>query len=168
MNYENFKTLLAKSKIRIAIIGGVIALAGAAMVVSLFITHESKIAYWIFTGIIIALGFPMLIFSLRDLSRIKSGAWPLLSAISEGRKDYIVWIYNNEIVSKVSGIDVGKSSNIVLYDRHGKMIQVVLGKKASASADKVIHYLASEFPNAYTGYSDQTRAAVSKLLNKKM
>lgn len=168
MNYELFKTLLAKSKIRIAIIGGVIAIAGTAMLISLFMMHEPKVAYWIVTGIFVMLGFPMLIFSLRDLSRIKSGTWPLLKAINEGQLEYIVWIYNNEIVSQVGGTAVGKSSNIVLYDRHGKMTQVVLGKKASLSANDVITYLASEFPGAYVGYSDQTREAVGRLLGKKM
>jgi|GEM_PF-4886830 hypothetical protein len=168
MNYERFKTLLATSKIRIAVIGGVIALAGAAMLLSLFMMHESKVAYWIVTGIVVVTGFPMLILSLRDLSRIKSGTWPLLKAISEEQRDYIVWVYNNEIISQVGGTAVGKSSNIVLYNRHGKLIQVVLGKKASASANDVISYLASEFPSAFVGYSDQTKAAVAKLLGKKI
>ncbi len=151
-----------------AVIGGVIALAGAAMLISIFMMPDAKIAYWIVTGIFVVLGFPLLILSLRDLSRIKSGTWPFLKAINEGQREYIVWIYNNEIISNVSGVDVGKSSNIVLYDRHGKMIQVVLGKKASASANDVISYLASEFPNAHVGYSDQTREAVGRLLGKKM
>lgn len=168
MNYEHFKTLLATSKIRIAIIGGVIALVAVAMVISLLVMHETKVAYWIVTGIFVALGFPMLIFSLRDLSQIKSGTWPLLKALNEGQNQYIVWIYNNEIISQVGGTAVGKSSNIILYDRRGKMIQVVLGKKASLSANDVIIYLASEFPDAHVGYSDQTREAVGRLLNKKM
>lgn len=168
MNYETFKTLISKSKIRMAVIGGVIALAGAAMLISIFMMPDAKIVYWIVTGIFVVLGFPLLILSLRDLSRIKSGTWPFLKAINEGQREYIVWIYNNEIISNVSGVDVGKSSNIVLYDRHGKMIQVVLGKKASASANDVISYLASEFPNAHVGYSDQTREAVGRILGKKM
>lgn len=168
MNYEAFNILLSKSKIRMALIGGLIALAGAAMLSSLLVMHEPKIVYWIVTGIFLVLGFPILLLSLRDLSRIKSGTWPLLKAIKEGDKDYLVWIYNNEIVSQVSGVDVGKSSNIVLYNRSGKMLQVVLGKKASASANDVIGYLASAFPNAHVGYSDQTREAAGRLLNKKM
>lgn len=168
MNYETFRTLLSKSKIRIAVIGGVIALAGTAMLISLFMMHEAKVAYWIVTGIFVVLGFPMLILPLRDLSKIKSGTWPLLKAINEGQNQYLVWIYNNEIISQVGGTAVGKSSNIILYDRHGKMTQVVLGKKASASANDVISYLASEFPSAHVGYSDQTREAVGKLLGKNM
>lgn len=168
MNYEKFKTLLSTSKIRMSIMGGVFALVGIAMTISLIVIHETKVAFWIMTGLFLVLGFPILILSLRDLSRIRSGTLPLLKAINEHQKDYIVWIYNNEVISNVSGVAVGKSSNIVLYDRHGKTIQVILGKKASLSADAVVNYLASEFPDADTGYSDQTREAVGRLLNKKV
>lgn len=168
MNDENFKKLLSKSRIRVAVIGAVIALAGAVMLASLIVMHETRPAYWVVTGIFLLLGLSVLIFSLRDLLQIRSGAWPLLKAIEEGDQSYIVWIYNNEILSQVGGTAVGKSSNIMLYNRHGKLIQVVLGKKASLSADTVIGYLASEFPAAHVGYSDQTRAAVGRLLNKKL
>ena len=61
MNYEAFRTLLSKSKIRIAVIGGVIALAGTAMLISLFMMHESKVAYWIVTGFFVVLGFFVLL-----------------------------------------------------------------------------------------------------------
>lgn len=168
MNYENFKVLLAKSKLRVAIIGAVIALASVGMVTSLLIIHETKVAYWIVTGIFVALGFPMLILSVKDLLQIRAGTWPILKAISEHQEDYVVWVYNNEVVSKVSGVDVGKSSNIMLYNKDGKLTQIILGKKASLSANTVIHYLASEFPAAHVGYTDEARGVMSKRFNKKM
>jgi hypothetical protein len=148
-----------------ALLGAFLTIFGGIFIATILV-QENKIGYWIFAGFFLLLGLPVTLFSVRDLIRIGSDRLPLLNAIKYDEKDYIVWVYDNQITQKVNGVDVSKSSNVVLYDKNGKMIQVVLSRKIAA--DPVIDYLASAFPDAYIGYDDETRAAVGKLLNKKL
>lgn len=165
MNYEAFKSLFSKSKRKFLFLGLLFLLMGGGVIAGALL-GESKISYWIFAGFFLLLGLPITFLSIRDLVRISNDNLPLLNAIKYNDKGYIVWIYQNEIHQSVEGMDVGKSSNIVLYNRDGKMMQVVLGRKASPEA--VIDYLSDVFPDAYVGYKDETRMAVGGILNKNL
>ncbi len=117
-----------------------------------------RAAYWIVGGLFAALGLFVALRGAVDLSRIRSGAYPLLRAIDQGDRTYLAWIYQKQIHSKVEGVKVGESNNIVLVTRDNKAIEIVLNKKTSPQA--LIGYLCSEFPEALVGYSDAHQAAI--------
>lgn len=165
MDYSGFQSVLTRSKRKIAIVGVILALCGAPFIIAVIVS-ESRAMYWGFGLFFVLLGVLITIISVRDLSKMKSGKLPLLNAMNGNERDYLVWIYLKQINSKVEGVKVGTAHNVVLYTKHNKMQELVLGKKTSP--EEVINFLHSQFPEAYVGYTDENRAAVSKILNKKV
>jgi hypothetical protein len=122
----------------------------------------------IFGGIFIFFGLIVLVKTLPSLIKIWTDTDPLLKAIKENRKDYVVWVYNKQIntTAGVNGPTLGSTHNIIFYNIDGESTEIVIGRKLSP--ESVIDYLAKEFPQSYIGYSDETRETVSNLLGKKI
>lgn len=165
MNYEFLKSSLVKSKFRILFVGVLTALLGAGSLIGA-LGPDSKIVYWVFAGIFLAIGLLILGMALKGIIEIKSEKYPLIQAIKQKESDYVVWMYDKRIAAQVEGITVSKSSNVVIYNKHGKMTEIVLGRKIPAN--NVIDYLSSQFPDAHVGYDSATRETVSKILNQKL
>lgn len=165
MDYSGFQTVLTKSKRKMAIVGVFILIVGLPFIIAVF-ASENKVLYWVFGLLFSLLGLFMIITSVRDLSKMKNGDLPILKAINQKEQDYLVWIYLKQINTKVEGIQAGTAQNLVLVTKNGKTQELVLGKKTPVS--ELVDYLSEQFPNAYVGYSDDNRSAVSQLLKKKV
>lgn len=167
MNYKELKSTLSSSNIKVSIIGIIVLfLGGLSISYGLTNPKSSMIGLSIFGGLFIGLGLLVLYGALPVLIQIKSDTYPLLKAIKEGQKDYIIWVYNKQINTTAGhgGGTLGSSQNIIFYNKEGKSTEITLGGKTSP--DSVIQYLATEFPNIQIGYADDTREAVSKILGK--
>lgn len=163
MNYNEFKSVLKKSSVKILVIGIVILFIGIPIVGANFF-DESKTTYWIIGLLFIGLGLLMTIKPIRDVSSINSDTHPILKAIKSGDKSYIVWIYVKEIISKVEGVNVGKSNNVVIVTKLNKMIELVLNKKTST--DELIAYVKSQFPDTLVGFTNENSEKVKSLFKK--
>lgn len=163
MNYDIFKSILAKSSQKILLVGLLLFFIGVPILISnLF--GDSNTAAWVISIIFIILGLLVIIRSINDLIKIKSDTLPLLNAINQKQLDYIIWIYQKEITSKVEGVKVGKSNNIIVCSNNNKHYEIVLGKKISPT--EIIQYLSALFPKAYVGYSDEIKKEVELIFKK--
>lgn len=163
MNYSEFKTILAKSKRKIGLIGLFITLFSILL---LFVNKasEGSTAGYIIIGLMLLIGLIMMI-SFKDLIAIKSDEYPLLKAIKEHQSDFVIWMYQKQITSTVEGINAGTSNNLIVCTKNDKMHEIVLGKKTSPA--DLINYLHTEFPEALIGFTDENKTAVNKILGKK-
>jgi len=164
MNFETFKTILLKSNNRILLVAILILLIGIPMAIGSWFANQNK-AGLIISMIFILLGLFMFSKSIKDLKKIKNDTLPLLYAIKNKQTDYIVWIYQKEITSKVEGVKVGKSNNIVVCSKDDKYFEIVLNKRTNP--EEVITYLLKSFPSAYVGFSDEIKREVTALLKNK-
>lgn len=163
MNYIEFKSVLKKSSVKILVIGIFILFIGLPILGANFY-DESKTVYWIIGLLFMALGLLMIIKPLLDILSIKSDTHPILKSIQTGNKDFIVWVYIKEITSKVEGVKVGKSNNVVIVTKLNKMIELVLNNKTSP--DELIAYVKSQFPDALVGYTTENSEKVKSLFKK--
>lgn len=163
MNYIEFKAVLKKSSVKILIIGIFVLLIGLPILGANFY-DESKTSYWVIGLLFVALGLLMTVKPILDISSIKSDNHPILKSIQTGTKDFIVWVYIKEITSKVEGVKVGKSNNVVIVTKLNKMIELVLNNKTSP--EELIEYVKSQFPNALVGYTDENSEKVKSLFKK--
>lgn len=163
MNYIEFKSVLKKSSVKILIIGIFILLIGLPIFGANFY-DESKTSYWVMGLLFIGLGLLMTIKPTLDILSIKSDTHPILKSIQTGSKDFIVWVYIKEITSKVEGVKVGKSNNVVIVTKLNKMIELVLNNKTSP--DELIDYVKSQFPYALVGYTTENEEKVKSLFKK--
>ena len=169
MNYEKLKSILFKSNIKVLIIA--IILLGIGVTIALYPLFNEKsniIVITIFGGIFLLLGLLLTYKTASWLSQVKSDKFPLLKAIKENQKDYVVWIYRKQINTTAGndGPTLGSSQNLLVYPKEGKMIEIVLSKKDST--DDIMEYLANEFNIPYIGFTDDNKEAVEKLLGKKI
>ena len=163
MNFETFKTLLIKSNRKIFLVSLLLLGIGIPMAIGSYMADNNK-AGLIISGIFIVLGLLVLIRSLSDSGKIKNDEHPLLYALKNQQSDYLIWIYAKEIISNVQGVDVGKSSNIMLYSKDNKLIEMALGRKEDPNA--VINYLSNAFPKALVGFSEENKKTVEGMLKK--
>lgn len=163
MNYIEFKSVLKKSSVKILIIGIFVLLIGLPILGANFF-DESKTSYWIMGLLFTGLGLLMVIKPILDILSINSDTHPILKSIQSGTKDFIVWVYIKEITSKVEGVKVGKSNNVVIVTKLNKMIELVLNNKTSP--DELIDYVKSQFPNALVGYTSENSEKVKSLFKK--
>lgn len=166
MTTNDLKKILKISARRMLITG--IIVFGLALLLSTaaFSSGEIKTIYWVFIAFFALIGLLMFYVAFKSYSQIAAGKQPLLNAILNNENDYVVWIYHNLIISQVSGVNAGKSSNIVYYTKHGKMEQIVLSRRHSA--DDVISFIAEFFPSALVGHSQGNKDTAEKILNKKL
>lgn len=170
MDYRKLRSILLKSYIGIFMIVFIILGAGVSIFVLLASTNHgmlSNILKIIFGGAFTGLGGFVLYKKLPDFMAIFSGNLPVLKALKEGDKDYVVWIYRQQIDTTMGngGATVGSTNNVMFYDRNGHSESLVLRK---TPAEDVIAFLKEEFPEARVGYDKKTRKEVSAILNKKL
>jgi hypothetical protein len=166
MTTNDLKKILKISARRMLITGIVVFGLAILLTTAALSSGEMKTVYWVFIGFFALIGLLMFYVSFKSYSQIASGKQALLNAILNSETDYVIWIYHNLIVSQVSGVNAGKSSNIVYYTKHGKMEQIVLSKRHSA--DEVIRFIAEFFPTALVGHSQENKDAAEKILSKKL
>ncbi len=166
MNYEKLKSILFKSNVKVLIIGIVILVMGVLAALFPFISesfHGSTTALVIIGGIFALLGLLALKNVFPAAIKAKSGKHPLLKAIKEGQKDYLVWVYKKQIDTTLGsgGATIASSYNIAYFtkDCKGKGGELVLSRKDSS--DDLIDYLCTQFDIPYLGYADDTREAVN-------
>lgn len=167
MNYEKLRSLLSKSNTKASILSIVImALGGFILYYSIFREDykgmASLIIGLIFGGMFVIMGLIALKNLLVDAIKAKRNTHPLLMAIKNGQRDYLVWLYIQQINTTVEGNTVGTSKNINYFskDCKGKGKTIISG--GEFSAEEVIEYLKSQFDIPYLDYSNQTRDAINE------
>lgn len=163
MNFETFKSILIKSNKRILLVSILILLIGIPMAVGSWFANHNK-AGLIISTIFILLGLYMFNKTIKDFKKINNDTLPLLYAIKNKQTDYIVWIYQKEIISKVEGVKVGKSNNIIVCSKDNKHTEIVLSN--TMSPENVIAYLSDSFPKARLGYTDENKKETELLWKK--
>lgn len=166
MTTNDLKKILKISARRMLIVGIVVLSLTVLLTVAALSSGEIKTVYIVFIAFFGLISLLMFFVSIKSYSQIASGKQPLLNAILNNENDFVVWIYHNLIISQVSGVNAGKSSNVVYYTKHGKMEQIVLSKRHTA--DDVIRFIAEFFPSALVGHSQGNKDAAEKILNKKL
>lgn len=159
MTTDSFRQLLAKTKKKTLWVSFLIILTGGMFFIPIF-TGDSKIVYWVFGLIFVLLGLFILLKSIADLNKIKSGQLPLLRAIEDADRGFVIWMYVQEINSKVEGIKVGTTNNVVVFDRNHKMESIILSRKGNPH--DVLNFLCQHFPESKVGYTDEYIKMFSK------
>lgn len=127
-------------------------------IVSANFYDTQKVSYWVFGVLFVGIGLLIAVKSTMELNKIKNDMHPILNAITMGDKNFIVWMYQKQITSKVEGVNVGKSNNIVFITKTNKMIEIALNNKTSP--DALISYISEQFPNALVGYTNEHQATM--------
>ena len=169
MNYETLKKILSKSNNLAVFISAILVLLGLVIIVNSFLGIGSKKTI----SIVLGSSFGILLFTLgliafkrllSDQLKAKKDTHPILKAIKAGDRDYLVWVYVEQINTTIGheGPRVGTSRNINYFtkDCNGKGKTIMTGKEYSA--DEIINYLSKEFDIPYLDYSDKTREEMNK------
>lgn len=160
MNYNEFRKAISKSHVKNIIVGTGIFMFGVFIAWSVLSEADPEMAeipiggmivIWTLAGICLFFGGFITFKQISDAIKMKSGDHPILLAIRNEDKDYLVWIY--EYVTKVQG--GGSDYQVWTFSRDGKKIHLSLKKHR---IQDVIKYLATKFPNATLGYSDDIAA----------
>lgn len=166
MNFEKLKSILFSSLLKMNLI--MLIMLGFSIGIltrPLYLTNNSVLS----VSITFLIGLPLfgmsvwfLIKQLPLMIQAKRETHPLLKAIKEGQKDYLVWVFIKQINTTVGhdGPVVGGSKNVSIFpkDSGGKGYDLVLNN--SDDAANLVRYLTEEFEVPYLGFSDQTREAV--------
>ena len=170
MDLNGFKKAISKSVVKNVIVGGGIFLFGvfiAWLVLSgadsemKDITIGGLIVIWVLAGLCLFFGFFITFQHIRNHLKVKKGDHPLVNAIEQGNKGYLIWIY--EYVTQVQG--GGSDHQIWAFSQDGEKHILSLKKKRIG---EVMDYLSKEFPNAVVGYSEEIRDRMSASLGKKL
>lgn len=160
MNFEILKSILIKSNNKQLFISIILLFIGFVMAVGSYSNGNNKTG-WIISILFILFGLLVFIKSLSNHKKIKNNTLPLLQAIKNQQTDDVVWIYQKDIISKVEGVKVGKSSNLCICFRNDKYFEIVLGKKTNP--EEVITYLSNAFPRALIGFSEENKKEIALL-----
>ncbi|MCH2236001.1 MAG: hypothetical protein MK078_17305 [Crocinitomicaceae bacterium] len=164
MTYEKLQKILVNSNIKVAVIGVVILFIGGSIFLTPFLNGKGNvIVAFIIGGIITALGVLALKNTLPNILQARSEKHPLLAAIKENKRDFLVWVYVKEIQVTTQGGDktLGKSRNLIYFDKdcEGKGVELVVSK--SENAHDLYDYLCENFDIPYRGYSSENRDAIN-------
>jgi hypothetical protein len=164
MNYKTLRKILLSSNIQVLIITIIVFGMGTAML--LYASSDSfggsVIGLSLFGGLFFFLAIVLFYKFLPALYGALSGSDPLLKALRENEKDYLVWVYRKQIDTTLGngGSTIGTSNNVVVYNKEGNMIELVLA--GNRDPEEVILFLADEFDIPYLGYTDDNRNAINE------
>jgi hypothetical protein len=171
MNDQEFLKLVNKTTRRNLIIGIFITALGGFMLwlglsgVDSEMASMSKggiIAFYVFTGIFLAVGLLMISIAVRAKSKIKNGSHPLVNAIEKSGSDYVIWFYEYVVEASAGPAkNTGHSIWIRCADKKQYTINVKKGMVQDA-----LSYLSNKFPNALVGYSKDLEKAYKERLAK--
>lgn len=169
MSEKEFQLILTKSNNLAVFLSGIIALFGGVLIFhginSIGEKELISISISLLFGLIIlVMGIIALKRLLNDQIKAKKGTHPLLKALKERDKDFLVWVYIEQINTTLEkdGPVLGTAQNINYFTRDckGKGKVIMTGKKHSAQ--EVIDFLTTKFDIPYLDYSDETRQAMNK------
>lgn len=170
MDIQTFKKAISKSHTKNIIVGSCITLFGVFIVWLILSGADSEmddmgvgglIVIWILAGICLLFGGGITFMHVKDALRMKKGDHPVINAIEQGDKGFLVWVY--EYVTQVQG--GGSDHQIWAYDREGNKMVLSLKKKR---VQEVMTYLSDQFPAMVVGYSEEIRAQMSEAVGKKL
>jgi len=170
MEIQEFKKAISKSHTKNIIVGTGITLFGVFIVWLVLSGADSEmddmgvggmIVIWILAGICLLFGIGITAMHIKDAIRMKKGEHPVVNAIQEGDKGFLIWMY--EYVTQVQG--GGSDHQVWAYDREGQKMILSLKKKR---VQEVLKYLSEQFPNAVVGYSEEIREQMSQAVGKKL
>ncbi|MCB0400941.1 MAG: hypothetical protein KDD41_02580 [Flavobacteriales bacterium] len=168
MNYETFKKVLSKANNIAVVISVILVLIGTAIIVNMLLGIENKktvsIVIGMFFGVLLLiLGVIAFKRMLSDQLQARNDTHPILKAIKEGDRGYLMWVYVEQINTTLGhdGPKVGTSQNVNYFTRDckGKGKTIMTGKNYTAA--EIIAYLSTEFDIPYLDYSDKTREAMN-------
>ena len=169
MDLNGFKKAISKSVVKNVIVGGGIFMFGVFIAWMLSgadsesedMTIGGLIVIWTLAVLCLFFGFFITFMPVRDYLKVRKGDHPLVNAIEQGNKGYLIWVY--EYVTQVQG--GGSDHQVWAYSQDGEKHILSLKQKRIA---EVIEYLSQQFPNAVVGYSEEIRERMSASLNKKL
>ena len=170
MDISGFRKAISKSFVKNIIIGTCITAFGGFIAWLILSGADSEmddipaggmIVIWTLAGLCFFFGGLITFKHVREAFALRSGKHPVLSAIKNGDKGYLVWIYEN-VISVQGG---GSDHQIWSYSHDGKQhIMSIKGKRVK----EVIKFLQEQFPNAVMGYSDEIRENMGQSFGKKL
>ncbi len=166
--YQKLKKIIIKSNIKVTLIGVVIIVLGIVMIATPLMSEKGSASIMVsgpFGGVFALLGFLALRNSLPNIIKAKSDQHPLLKAITDKRKDFLVWVYKKEIqVTDANGGETYGTSNTLIYfdkDCKGKGVELAVSKKDSI--EDIYNYLLENFDITYLGYSKDKANKINEL-----
>lgn len=160
-----FKTAYLRTSKK-AINGGIfIALVGlpAALGILMFadLTDGGVLAGCIIAFVLGLLGVLVVVKASQKKARIVDGSDPLMQAIDNNQRDYIVWFHG--VVTSHEGMAVKgvQAYQINLYGKELKKGVIVTAKNEKAY-NEILLFLANKFPNAEVGYSPEIKKRVKE------
>lgn len=118
----------------------------------------------IFGGLFLVLGLIAFKRMLSDQIKARRGTHPILEAIREGDRDFLVCVYIEQVKTVLDNgsgkIDAGQNVNYFTRDCKGMGKTIMTGR--ICTADELVAYLCTEFDIPYLDLSDSTRAALNK------
>lgn len=155
MDYLGFKKAIGKSIVKNLSIGILLLSFGifVAWLRETSTTIDNRnipaggfVIFWVMVGLFTFLGSFIIIKGINDAQKLRSDNLPILNAIKNGDKTFLIWIY--EYITSVKG---GVPDHQVrTYTRNGVSIIFSVRKKR---VQDVMSYLKQEFPGATLGWT---------------
>ena len=155
-----FKTAYLKTAKKGFAAGVFLALIGVPGAVCLLVfaglEDGTNIAGFILLAIFGLLGLLVMVITAKKKQSIKNGTDPLVNALDNNVKDYVVWFHG--IITRQQGSPIKELNNyqVVVYSAEMKKAVSVAAKNEKAY-NEIILFLETKFPNAETGYDAETK-----------
>lgn len=155
MTTDEFKKLYfqyGRNSMRAAIIGTSIGVIGCVFMLAMGYNIYGAAAF----GGLAFIGLLGYYQNVKHKKLIDSGQHPLIQGIEMGNSDYIKWFYVTVLTHKknIKALEF-KTYYINAYD--DKKIVLNLSMDDQAQCDAIMELMASKFPNAEKGYSEEIR-----------
>lgn len=165
MTTEEFKELYfeyGKNSMTAAIIGASIGVVGCVFMLAMGFNIYGAAAFG-FLGCMGLLGYYK---NVQHKKSIENGQNPLIQGIESGNSSYLKWFYVTILTHKknIKALEF-KTYYINAYD--DKKIVLDLSMEDEEQCNRIIELLASKFPNAQTGYSEEIRQKMIQKYNYK-
>lgn len=173
MDIVEFKSQLIKAQRRMLRHGFMFfffaAVVATLVIIFVGLSDRSGKVGMIFIGMFLVIGLVMMIKSLNEIGKIRSGEHGLIKAIENklDYPDYVVWIYQLTMVTKHEMIEhKSRHASLIIRNNIGKSL--VFMPNSEEQVHDLIDFLSSEFPNALVGFSEENRKKASKIVGKEL
>lgn len=163
MNNASFKIILAKSAKKQFRIGILLFCIGLMFAAIPFLDPSEMgtgglVIFVILTSLTLFLGLFLIYSGRKTTNQLKFDAHPLMSAILNGDKTFILWFH--EQVTTVKNFESRADHQIWLYHRSNKPITISVKKD---EVEATMDYLTQHFPNALVGFTDENKKKMKEM-----
>lgn len=130
--------------------------AAIAMLIFADLTDGGILAGCIIALVLGLLGVLVIVKSSQKKARILDGSDPLMQAIDNNQRDYIVWFHGVVTSHEGMAIKGAQAFQINLYGNELKK-GVIIAARNEKAYKEILLFLANKFPNAEAGYSPEIK-----------